>query len=139
METALERLVPEGPLKYRLTVVANAAPKTSDVVARITEAGATTAAVRPLAEIYPTDVYSLSHVAVPFPMNDALYGMRPDDKADEDFGVNLGTMAARGEVGLLIVTLDTLIRASSNPFFPYMMERIAADIPARAGAPGATR
>jgi alpha-beta hydrolase superfamily lysophospholipase len=139
METALERLVPEGPLKYRLTVVANAAPKTSDVVARITEAGATTAAVRPLAEIYPTEVYSLSHVAVPFPMNDALYGMRPDDQADEDFGVNLGSMAARGEVGLLIVTLDTLIRASSNPFFPYMMERIAADIPAQSGTPGATR
>ncbi|MCU0897578.1 MAG: alpha/beta hydrolase [Burkholderiales bacterium] len=132
-EDALERLAPQPPLKFRLTVVANAAPKTSDVVARITNAGASASEVHPLTLTYPPEVYSLSHVAVPFPMNDALYGMRPDDQTDEDFGVSLGTMAARGEVGLLVVTLDSLIRASSNPFFPYMLDRIAEDIPKAGG------
>ena len=33
-------------------------------------------------------------------------------------------MAMRGERGTLIVPLESLIRMSSNPFFPYMLERI---------------
>ncbi|MCX7892442.1 MAG: alpha/beta hydrolase [Burkholderiales bacterium] len=142
-ENALERLAPAPPLKYRLTIVANAAPRVRQTVARITEPGATAEAVRPLALEYPPELYSLSHVAIPFPMNDALYGMRPDGETDEDFGVSLGTLSARGEVGLLIVTLDSLTRASSNPFFPYMLERIAADIPAapapKAAAPAPSK
>jgi len=115
-------------------VVANAGPKVNETVARVTEAGATSAQIHPLSLIYPPEVFSLSHVAIPFPMNDALYGMRPDDQTDEEFGVNLGAMAARGEVGLLIVTLDSLIRASSNPFFPYMLDRIADYTPEPPGS-----
>ena len=55
-------------------------------------------------------------------MNDSLYGMEPDES--EDFGVNLGAIAPRGERGVLIVNLDALLRVSSNPFFPYVLERI---------------
>jgi hypothetical protein len=33
-------------------------------------------------------------------------------------------MAVRGERGTLIVSLDSLIRMSANPFFPYLLERI---------------
>jgi hypothetical protein len=61
-------------------------------------------------------------VALPFPPWDALYGMAPDGK--EDYGIALGTMAGRGERGALIVSLDALLRVSSNPFFDYAMERI---------------
>jgi hypothetical protein len=103
------------------------------VVERVTEAGATAERTRTLGLAYPPELFSLSHVAIPFPVNDALYGMDP--AGDEDFGVNLGTIAARGEVGLLIVSLDSLVRASSNPFFPYMLGRIEQGIePLRAGA-----
>ena len=86
-------------------------------VERVTEAGATTEQTRTLGLAYPSDVFSLSHLALPFPLNDSLYGMQPDPN-DEDFGVHLGTMAARGERGALIVSLDSLFRMSSNPFFP---------------------
>ena len=48
--------------------------------------------------------------------------MQPDPS--EDFGINLGVIAARGERGALILSLDSLLRVSSNPFFPYMLERI---------------
>jgi hypothetical protein len=65
-------------------------------------------------------------VALPFPINDPLYGTEPDPK--EHYGVNLGTMAARGERGILIVSLDFLNRKSSNPFFPYLLERIEEGI-----------
>ncbi len=82
---------------------------------------------------YPAEVYSLSHVAIPFPMSDALYGLKPD--SEEQYGVNLGAMAARGEISALIITLDSLIRVSSNPFFPYVVERIGEGIGGRsAGA-----
>ena len=33
-------------------------------------------------------------------------------------------MAIRGERGALIVNLDALVRMSSNPFFPYISQRV---------------
>jgi len=53
---------------------------------------------------YPREVFSLFHIALPFPTSDALYGMDPDPA--EDFGVNLGALAVRGERGTLIVNQD---------------------------------
>jgi len=48
--------------------------------------------------------------------------------------VTLGAMAARGERATLIVSLDFLSRTASNPFFPYMLERIESGIaPVRGG------
>jgi hypothetical protein len=89
---------------------------------------------------YPPGVYSLSHVALPFPMSDSLYGLQPDPA--ENFGVNLGAVAPRGERDTLIVSLDALLRMSSNPFFSYMIERIeegiratAAEMPIKAAPP----
>ena len=37
-------------------------------------------------------------------------------------------MASRGEVGVLIVNLDSLLRISSNPFFSYLLERVDEEI-----------
>jgi hypothetical protein len=90
-------------------------------------AGATDAQVAILAQRYPNDVYSLSHVALPFPPADGLYGSEP--AAADNFGLRLGTVAVRGERGALIVNAETLMRMSSNPFFDYMIERIDAGIP----------
>ena len=123
-ETILERVVPPPPRPYRLIVVANAAPGRAAMQARITEPGSTEETVRPLGLAYPPEVYSLSHVALPFPVSDGLYGLEPDPA--DDLGVNLGAMALRGERGALAVSLDGLMRMSSNPFFPYLLERVAA-------------
>ena len=76
---------------------------------------------------YPADMYSLSHVALPFPMDDPLYGRAP--ATGESFGVALGTVAVRGERGALVVGMDTLMRASSNPFFDYQLARIGETLP----------
>ena len=125
-ETALDRLLPAPPRPFRTTIVTNASPDTGEVVERVVDAGATTERSRMLGLVYPREVYSLSHVAIPFPVTDALYGMSPG--TDEDFGVNLGTMTTRGEVGVLILPLDSLVRMASNPFFPYMRDRIEEGI-----------
>jgi alpha-beta hydrolase superfamily lysophospholipase len=127
-ETLVERLLPDAPRHYRTTVLSNAGTGSYDVTERIIEAGATAESVRPLGLRYPNDVFSLSHVALPFPEDDPVYGAAPDPA--EDFGVQLGAMALRGERGTLVVSLDALGRTSWNPFFPYQLQRIDEGIPA---------
>jgi hypothetical protein len=128
-------MLPAPPRRYRTTIITNAGQPGDAVVERVLEAGATTIVERPLGLEFPDGVYSLSHVALPFPMNDSLYGLEPDT---DEFGVNLGAMAIRGERGILVVSLDSLVRVSSNPVYPYLLGRIeegiAADAPA-ASAP----
>jgi alpha-beta hydrolase superfamily lysophospholipase len=126
MNTLLTRILPNPPRNFRTTVITNASPGSDEVVERVTEAGSTAEQVRPLGLRYPFGVYSLSHLALTFPVTDSLYGMQPDDS--ENFGVNLGTLAIRGERGLLIVSQDSLTRIASNPFFPYLLERIEEGI-----------
>ena len=128
-ESALSRIVPPRVRDYRLTVVTNAGEGTEDAVERVVEAGATAERTQALGLQYPKGVFSLSHVALPFPLSDSLYGLTPDET--ENFGVHLGSLAPRGERGTLIVSLDALLRMSSNPFFSYMAQRIEEHLPAR--------
>ncbi|MCK0195543.1 alpha/beta hydrolase [Ancylobacter sp. 6x-1] len=123
---ALAQMLPPAPRNFTTTVLANASANSAEVVERSTPAGSTVESVRPTGLSYPRDVFSLSHVALPFPPTDSLYGSDPDPS--ENFGVQLGAMAVRGERGALIVNLDALVRMSSNPFFPYMIERIGQGI-----------
>ena len=126
-ETVLTRILADPPRKFRTVIVTNAAADSYDVVERVTEAGTVTDQVQPLDLAFPPGIFSLSHVALPFPMDDSLYGMQPD-KTDEFFGVHLGSIAPRGERGVLILNLDALLRVSSNPFFPYLLKRIEQGI-----------
>ena len=121
-DAVLARLLPAPPRAFRTTIVTNATVGSSEVVARVTEAGTDVEQESPLGLGFPPGVFSLSHVALPFPLSDGLYGLEPDPA--DDFGVQLGTVAARGERGALIVSLDSLLRMSSNPFFPFMLGRI---------------
>jgi alpha-beta hydrolase superfamily lysophospholipase len=116
----IEHLVPAGPQDYRITVIGNASgdPHMSE---RSRFPGSTQATSRPLGMDYPVAFFSLSHVALPFPPRDSLYGTDPDT---EDFGVHLGNQALRGERGTLLEGADSLVRASCNPFFDYVTARI---------------
>jgi len=122
----LNRIVPDPPRAFRTTIITNANPDSDEVMERVTEAGATEEQTRALGLSYPKGVFSLSHVAVPFPLSDSLYGMHPEPF--DEYGISLGAVAPRGERGTLIVSLDSLVRMSSNPFFPYMLERIEQGI-----------
>jgi alpha-beta hydrolase superfamily lysophospholipase len=110
--------------KYRVSVVTNATPDQADVIEKDVEPGTTTIRDRPLALAWPRFVFSLSHVAVPFPPDDPLYGLTPDPR--EDYGIRLGVLEARGERGVLLMPVDDLMRLKSNPFFPYLEERFRA-------------
>ena len=121
-DTVLERLLPAPPRNFSTTIVSNAGSTTASVVARRIEAGSTAEQVSELGLAYPQGVFSLSHLAIPFPLSDPLYGMEPD--TSEDYGANLGAMATRGERGVLVVSIDSLARMSSNPFFDFILQRI---------------
>ncbi len=132
---ALARLLPAEPRRYRTAVITNAGADTPDAVERATEPGDSAARTRVLGFGYPAGVFSLSHVAVPFPLNDGLYGLLPDPA--DDFGIRLGALAVRGERGVLITSQESLTRLQSNPFFPYLLKRIDEGIADPATAPAA--
>lgn len=119
--------MPPRARNYRLSIVSNADPGNSQIVERVVEARQEAESRRPLAVEYPAGVFSLSHVALPFPLDDSLYGLRPD--GSEDYGVHLGALDLRGERGALIVSMDAFSRMSSNPFFSYLSARIEEGLP----------
>jgi alpha-beta hydrolase superfamily lysophospholipase len=108
---------------YTLSLVTNAGSDTSEVVVRSRMAGTGEVSVRPLGLSWPPQVYSLSHVAVPFPVTDPLYGIAPD--AREFYGSRLGALTPRGERKVLAIPVEQLMRMSCNPFFPYLERRVA--------------
>lgn len=128
---ALGSLLPPGPRTYRTRVITNASPATLDMVARVTEAGTTLSSDTPLHLAYPASVYSLSHIALPFPLDDGLYGLTPDPA--DDFGIQLGALASHGEYGALLIGIDMVMRMSSNPFLPYVKDLVAEKLPAGSG------
>jgi len=125
---ALDGLTPTSPQPYRFTAIVNAGDDTDATVERSIAPGQLQAVERKLDIAYPPGIFSLSHLAIPIPMNDPLYGIAPDPGSRSEFGLNLGALDARGERGALIVDQDFLMRLPSNPFFPYLLARVEESI-----------
>lgn len=123
----LTRLLSPPPRRYRTTVITNAPSDNGSMIARSVAAQGASEQDEALELIYPDDIFSLSHVALPFPPTDPLYGYAPD--GDNEFGIELGTVASHGETGVLIVSLDSLMRINANPFFAYLAGRVEEAIP----------
>jgi alpha-beta hydrolase superfamily lysophospholipase len=133
---ALDRLTPTAPQTYRFTAIVNAGEDTDATLERSIAPGQLLAVDTPLELPYPPGIFSLSHLAIPIPPDDPLYGTHPDPKSRAEFGLNLGALDARGERGALIVDQDFLTRLPSNPFFPYLLARVDEGIDRPAGASG---
>jgi alpha-beta hydrolase superfamily lysophospholipase len=117
---------PPGP-PFRLTVITNADRDTQQLVARTWSPGSGLPVDEPLGLSWPLGVFSLSHVSVPFPPDDPVYG---DGGAGiPDWGVPLGSVEPRGERELLTVPIELFTRLRYNPFFSYLERRLveAAD------------
>ena len=70
--------------------------------------------------VWPDHVYSLSHVALPFPPEDSLYGSRPEKSE----GLHIGLLEAKGERGVLNVHASDMLRLRYNPFYSNMKKQI---------------
>ncbi len=122
----------QGPAKrYTLSLITNAGAATENVVVRSRAAGTGQVSARPLNLAWPKDIYSLSHVALPFPPTDPLYGIAPEPREI----YSLGALAPRGERGVLTLPVEGLMRMSCNPFFPYMEARVVEWVGGSKSAP----
>ena len=128
---AFERLRRAPGLPFRLTVVTNASPASHQVAADVREAGGIGTRVEPLGLEWPPSVFSVGHVALPFPIDDPVYGLRP--KQTGPLVWTIGDFAMRGESGAIVVPLGMFARLRSNPFFEVVRARIDAAIEADAG------
>jgi len=118
----LPRLIGERRRSYAVTLVTNANAETLDAAAMTVASGADVVTTEALGVPWPESMYSLSHVALPFPIDDPLYG---GEGRGRDLGsVALGRLSPRGEKGALIVPAEVLMRVTWNPFFPYLAQRI---------------
>ncbi len=116
------RLMADQSLPFAVTFVTNKNPHSSNVVAR-RKASFTrgTSDIDNLGLAWPRGVVSLSHVALPFPPDDPLYGQRPPKDNDLVF---LGDLAIKGERGLLKIPGEWLLRQRYNPFYSYLQTRV---------------
>ena len=124
-DALLESLESDSDLPFTYTLVTNRDETTLAAVARTKGAGEASTGSEDIGMSSPDNVFSLSHVALPFAPNDPIYGV--DGPRDDD-QVNLGAIDARGERGVLMVSMDQLTRLRYNPFFSYMEKRIVDSV-----------
>ncbi len=75
----LGQMLPAGAQHYRITVIGNA-PGESSVSENSRQPEFTSMVARRLDLQYPVSFFSLSHVALPVPPSDSLYGTDPDEE-----------------------------------------------------------
>ena len=126
------RVMDDATLPFAVTLVTNENPQSTRVIAlHKAPLSAEVSSNEPLDLAWPRGVISLSHVALPFPPDDPLYGRRPPGNDDVLF---LGQMAIQGERDLLKLPADWLLRLRYNPFYDYLQWRVLEWV---ADAPGA--
>lgn len=116
------RLMADPELPFAVTVVGNENSNSTRIVARHKPPfSRETSDTEQLDLAWPSGVVSLSHVALPFPPDDPLYGQQPPE---DDGQVFLGDLAIKGERGLLKIPGEWLLRLRYNPFYAYMQTRV---------------
>jgi alpha-beta hydrolase superfamily lysophospholipase len=124
--TILSNMEAKTSESYSLTVVTNVDINSLEVVAKtkVSEGGHDTVEVLNLS--WPSQVYSLSHVAIPFPLDDPIYGNGMG--ATRSDILRIGALEPRGERDMLTIPANQLMRLRHNPFFSYMKQRIIDSI-----------
>jgi esterase/lipase len=116
-----KRVMANESLPFEVTLVTNENAQTRSLVSRTKKPfSAEVSASQPLGLAWPPGVVSLSHVALPFPPDDPLYGQYPPESDDVLF---LGRVSLHGERGLTRIPADWFFRQRHNPFFSYMKSR----------------
>ncbi|MEP5623432.1 MAG: alpha/beta hydrolase, partial [Hyphomicrobiales bacterium] len=115
---------------YTLRMITNTAPESRETVLKTFAPKSVQPTVAPLDIEWPSDVYSLAHISLPFPASDPLYGIEPDPIVSK---IQLGALAFRGERGISEIPPADMLRMRWNPFHEIMFEEISRflDLPAQ--------
>ena len=106
---------------FTLRLVMNREEQTSEVIVRTKSPRDSAFTDVHLGLSWPEDVYSLAHIALPFPVDDPLYGAEP---AEEGTGLHLGKLAMRGERGVLRISASDMLRQRWNPFYDFVEAKV---------------
>ncbi len=117
----IDSMMNRTDLNFSLTMMSNQSLENQHVVATSSIPGSSKVVTCDTGMSWPKGVYSLSHVALPFPPDDPVYG---DGTAASSPGIELGDVALRGEKGVLQVPAADLLRLRYNPFHRYLEQRV---------------
>jgi Serine aminopeptidase, S33 len=115
----LRRMVRGSSQDFDLTLVGSASADSERVNLRTRRRGSTEWSEQPTDMHWPSGVFSLSHVALPFNADDPIYGSNKEDGL-----MRLGEIWFKGERGGLGVPLGLLGRQRFNPFFPVVEQKV---------------
>ena len=119
-----------GTQPFRVTLIGNCEGSTRTVCEYTRQARSDQVTQTPLPLEWPAGVFSVGHVALPFPVDDPIYGLTPPSAQTQ---YNLGAVAGKGESGALVVGLGTFARLRSNPFFDvirgHVVESLSTELP----------
>ncbi|MCF6264851.1 MAG: alpha/beta hydrolase [Xanthomonadales bacterium] len=108
-------------LNFILDLLTNITPSTAAIELRRKLPNQQKIQHLPVSLSWPEGLFSLSHVALPFPPDDPLYGISPSEPSP---GVALGNLEFKGEIGILVTPAMMLIRLRWNPFYYWMEAEI---------------
>ncbi|MBS0188356.1 MAG: alpha/beta fold hydrolase [Planctomycetes bacterium] len=118
-ETHIRPRLKRSDLPFVLTLVTNKSQDGFDAIARTLVAGKITE--RDVGVAWPTGNFSLSHVALPIPPSDPVYGAGGTESPTR---LPLGTLALRGERGVLAISSGLMMRMRFNPFYDWTENQI---------------
>jgi len=118
----VKALFNDSSLSFTISLVTNASEESPDIEILQKKPGDSTIIRKPLEMKWPDNLYSLSHVALPFPANDPLYGASDSNDSSK---IQLGNMDLRGERGILRIPAADMLRLRWNPFYPFMERHLS--------------
>jgi esterase/lipase len=107
-----------APLNFNVTVIQNRDSQSRAVDTMTLVSGSSDADIAATNMEWPESVFSLSHIALPFRADDAVYG---DGNGDVQGGhrVSFGALAPRGERSVMRLNAEYFLRMRYNPFSAF--------------------
>jgi hypothetical protein len=117
----IQPLLDAAQHRYVFTLITNENSMSRRVVVHRSKGTLPAQSSDPLAWQWPVGVYSLSHIALPFPADDPLYGV---SDAVASPGIALSKITLHGERGVINIPASEMLRLKWNPFYPYLEQRV---------------
>ena len=117
----IQKILADTNRSFAFSLVTNENEETRNMVVRRVVPGDSETTEISLKLEWPKGLYSLSHVALPIPPEDPLYGRSDSNKSP---GVHLGSLSMRGERGVLQIPAADMLRLRWNPFYAYIEQHL---------------
>ncbi len=122
----IDTLKKQAANRWTLSLISNRDGDTREVVEKQFTASSNSPVIHDLPYAWPEGIFSLSHVALPFPHDDPVYGYAY--RVDGITQKTLGDIQIKGERNVLVIPASELIRVRANPFYDYIERKIVSQV-----------